>query len=807
MNQGGRTMMGQDTPDGRRRHTADTPSRGGGPSRRFMMPPTRGDLLWVAAGTLVAAAVLSISLNAVTTNLSIRFGGQLAASSLGKVQNALTVASQAPAIALLVASLALLLAAFSRDWGTWRGAGITVLTWVPQRNVSLYGLLALSSVGLVVSSGYRLIPDSNSDVVSYFAMVRSVMDHTFAAGDHPIRSVAGGLYGYRYVFAAAASVIGFDVAAFVLSVTGCWILLLSILRISEATGASRASSLAVAHFGMVATWGKFGYLVSLPSNGVFEPTPRYLGMALAALAISFVIRERLLVAVVVGLGAAVMHELDGFVPVVLALSSGLVLRLWQRLRAARANSPSSRIGRSSLAWVIVAVGIALIVAAASTSSVLLILSLGTFAVLALTLLLTGPATRLDKPERSLLFSILILVFTSVVLAVERGPASATATFFERVQLFEAVLQQLRSPGMIGFVTQNAATTVVLVALALFGVVALLTTTATSSTPEHERSLMSSRRLAWLSAAAMTMVTVGGVLQDHTALPLIASIWPNRFAWLLIPAVLAAFALLIDRLRVVPGAYPTLVVGAFMFTLPRVAISLAALIVAAIALALSVGPPFLRRWDLGKASRELWRRTPRVIRWYSSPLRMTLPIALAGALTAGAVELFIQLPPPELTRTASRTRLAHSDSALVAMAIAAEQFVPINGRILIPPNPEWGSFRILSGRGVAFEWKYFSSETELWYSQFRWMCDPQYRFEPMQNYGAVTLQAISTCYQNHSTADIQAIANKYDATHAIVRPAHWDEVDYVLAVAPDSSWELVELPATASLRRAGPPQFR
>jgi hypothetical protein len=129
---------------------------------------------------------------------------------------------------------------------------------------------------------------------------------------------------------------------------------------------------------------------------------------------------------------------------------------------------------------------------------------------------------------------------------------------------------------------------------------------------------------------------------------------------------------------------------------------------------------------------------------------------------------------------------------IQIARIAEQNLNAEARVLLPPTGNWGSFKVMSSRGAAFDWKHFSSDTASWYEEFRRICDPSYTFAVQENYGQPSQSEISECYRTHAPESLAAVAAVFLATHAVVQVDQWPEAE-IVGVSDDGQFALVAVP--------------
>jgi len=648
------------------------------------------------------------------------------------------------------------------------------------------------------------------------AVARKYFDASFLPGDMAIRDPDSALLAWGKIIELTANLVGFEPAFFLVSLLGAAVLSGGVYRIATTSGqASPRGGMIASLLALTVTFGNFGYALSVPSHANFYPTPRFVAVALATLAVSFVLNGSYVVGVLIASLATTINTLDGIVPVGLALIALLVTRSDSTVSSQqrRLGAFAALIGSSTLtvlAALHLSIGSRWNLLPGSTA----IVALGMLFVVALSAVILRPRLRRGSQGRALLLAILVHLLLGVLLAQQRVEAR-TGGFLETLTRFELILRQVRAfPSMLLLSSTSVAQALLFVALCLLaiGLIGIRTGRSPSgsgvstATPDTEcgREILGS-----LTVVAMLFVGVGSLVMEATELPLLVTLWPLRPAWIVVLTSIVLLSSRIDeRLSDRVGLLPLLVVALIMINPPvgsRLAWSWLLLLVAAI-------EPLLA--DLRQASQQRARRRPadssEVVPAgrgsYPNNLQSPTAAVTASRTAVGLmtsllfVVLLVRIPPPEIRIQESMDRLARSESVttvdVVQMAQIATSVTPLDSRILVPPDPHWGAFRIMSERGVAFEWKQFSSsQPATWYEQLRWMCDPDYRISSGETFD-VRGPDIFDCHARLSFDEIMAIAEQFRATHVVIDAALTVSLE-TLGITDSGHLALVAVPTAKS----------
>ena len=649
----------------------------------------------------------------------------------------------------------------------WRGAR-GLVTWSPASGRVQAGVVLASGAGLALASGYRAVPSLGNDVVTYMPVARKYFDEAYLLGDLPIRDSDGALMAWGGIIRILSVPFGFEGAFFVVSLLGGAILAYGIHRlVSTVLGAGHRAGMLAATLGLTLTFGSFGYSLSVPSHAAFYPTPRFLAIALSVVAISLVLERAFVRGVSVGLVSTAVNTLDGLVPVGLAILAVLLVGDAQ---------PSSRYASRRLARVAAVAALAVTSAAfvvrsqrlpgASTLAELLpgslvIVTVGSLVGLTGWLIATTRRSWRASGQGQALVAGMVMAIGGALLASRRS-AGGRGEVLDGVRAFETVLVQVRqSSSMLVLSATSVSSALLFVALLLATLALLLDANAHPSTAgsDRPREQGALHAVAMLSVLCVGFVALGSNLMERTELPFLVTLWPVRVAWLVVLAFVAVLAIRLEQrglLRRV-GLLPALLVGLIILqgvTAARLSWSVGLLALSCVWVFAHGTTP--AGWPLGNLVRR--------------PAVQVLAVA-ATLVAMGTV--VGSLAAPELRVADSMDRLeasGGSNAEIVQMARAANASTPPDARILIPPDPAWGAFRLLSERGVAFEWKNFLTAQPLeWYQQLRWMCDPEYRIDESEDF-TVGGRDIAQCHADLSTIDIHSVADTFDADYAVIRGA-------------------------------------
>jgi hypothetical protein len=612
------------------------------------------------------------------------------------------------------------------------------------------------------------VPSLGNDVVTYMPVARKYFDDAYLLGDLPIRDPDGALMAWGEVIRILTIPFGFEGAFFAVSLLGGAILAYGIHRlVSTALGAGHRAGMLAATLGLAVTFGSFGYTLSVPSHAAFSPVPRFLAIAISVVAISLVLERAFVRGVLVGLVSTAVNTLDGLVPVGLAILAVVLVGDTQP----RSGVASRRLARVTAVAALAMASAAFIVSlerllGASTLAELLpgslaIVTVGALVGLAGWLVGTTGRNWRGSGQGQALVAGGILAVGGMLLASRRGAAGAGG-FLDGVRAFEAVLVQVRaSASMLVLSATSVSSALLFVALLLANLALLFDANPHPSTDgfDRPREQGALHAVALLSVLSVGFVALGSILMERTELPFLVTLWPVRVAWVVVLAFVAVLAVRLEQrglLRRV-GVLPALLLGLIILqgaTATRLSWSVGLLALSCVwIIARGTAPA---GWSLD----DLLRRPAVQV------------LAVAGTLVAMGT-LVGGLTTPEMRIADSMDRLEASggtNAEIVQMARAANASTPPDARILIPPDPAWGAFRLFSERGVAFEWKNFSTAQPLeWYEQLRWMCDPDYQIDESEDF-SVGGRNINECHANLSTIEIRSVADAFDADYAVVRSA-------------------------------------
>lgn len=648
----------------------------------------------------------------------------------------------------------------------WRGAK-GLVTWSPSSRRVQAGVVLASGAGIALASGYQAVPSLGNDVVTYIPVARKYFDEAYLLGDLSIRDPDGALMAWGWIIRVLSAPFGFEGAFFAVSLLGAAILAYGIHRlVATALGAGHRAGFLAATLGLTLTYGSFGYALSVPSHAAFYPTPRFLAIAISVVAISLVIERAFVRGVLLGLVSTAVNTLDGLVPVGLAI---LAVLLAENAQQSPARDSSRRLARVTAVATLVIVSVAFAVLletllgarmlAELLPGSLVVVTVGSLVGLAGWLLATTRRIRRASGQGQALAAGGTLALGGVLLASLRG-AGGESGFLEGVRAFETVLVQVRASTSMLVVSSTSVAFALLFVALLFATVALLLDSPAYPPTAGSYRLRDPRAplhaAAMLSVLSVGFVALGSNLMERTDLPFIVTLWPVRAAWVVVLVFVGVLAVHLEQrglLRRV-GLLPALLFGQIIVQCS--AVSRFSWSVGLLAMSCVWG--IFGGTRLGGSSVDDLLKRPVV-----QVLTVAATLATLGAVVGG-------LAAPEVRVADSMNRLEASggtNAEVVQMARAANALTPPDARILIPPDPSWGAFRLLSERGVAFEWKNFSTAQPLeWYEQLRWMCDPGYRIDESEDF-SVGGRHISQCYRQLSVKELRSVANVFDADFAVI----------------------------------------
>lgn len=660
---------------------------------------------------------------------------------------------------------------------------------------------ALFAMAVVLAPGYGFLPNVGNDLGTYLAIARSEIDPAFAVGDLPLRMFeASGMPGYVFMLRLVTVIIGFEFAVLLVAIFAVWLMSHSLFEVGRTVGFSTERALLFSAIGLSTSFTVLGYHVGIVSDALAYPTPRIVATALVLKAIDLTLKRRPIGAATLGIAAASIHALDGFLPAFIGLGAG-ILTVFFRWPILERDSEARRTRTvRTLAVTLLLVGSGALVATVLVEHRWLTndVAFSVFASGLLVAIVLVGLWREGSQESRLrwLVSVVGLLAGGVYFATRRGPTGSNDVghggAVESIRLYESILTQLRSVGMTDINAQSAGSVLIVMVLAYCAILPIINQRlqdlfgggAPSGVLER---LQAVQILALIATMGATFVALGGLLQTRTGLVGIASLWPNRFAWLVIPGALLVLVSAIPQ-HFSPGVFPIFVylLIVYRFNETRQSISL---------VALAIGVGLIMRAIFRRKAEKFSERTG--IRDLLGPRggrerRRVEPVMPAGLALLVAIFLLRAVPMPLLSSESSREMLA-TKRIEAQLASTAAELVPPQGRILIPLDGGWGSFRIMSSRGVAFDWKHFTSTDVVgWYTSFRQMCQPDYRFALQNSYGVPSSSEIASCYENHAPSSLAAVARTFEATHAVVRRGQWPGA-VVLGESADGEYQLVVVP--------------
>lgn len=613
----------------------------------------------------------------------------------------------------------------------------------------------------VLAPGYAFVPHLDNDLVAYLPAAWSGFLPDFLENDSPLR--ASGFReqpGYVAVVRLFSTAFGVDWGVLLLSMTGMFVLVVAIWRLGRAVGLTPDQAFLAAGIAVVFRSGVIGFVVAVPSHGRTDPTPRFLAIAIAVLAVSLVAESRWIPAGLFAVLAASIHPLDGTVVVILTGLSVILARgdIPRSLRAWTERNWSNLRAVLLLALFLVLVGI---LAGIVTPLVRIPNDVGTavasgILLIVLLMLLESPSNRISpKGPTGLMLASMCSLFVFGVARSSVGSDSATRSTLEEVTFFDRLFLTLRNPLQVDLSLQQDHAVARFVLLAFIAVVALtVRSRGLHSSPSGGQA---ARGLAILGVLSVGMIGFASLLQLRAGLPGIASLFPTRHSWIVaLVAVLAMASLMPARWVPSPPWTALAVVVLLAFDGLRTPFSLLVTSIAgATAAALLFRRTIARPVNPNQSSREGDR----------PPSRSTAGSSVLAAMACLAVVAMFS-PRPEIRLAESRERFARA-SSVGEMAALADRALPADSRVLIPPDPQWGAFRILSGRGTAFEWKVWSADLEQWYVAFRQMCDPEYSFELQRDYSSPSREEVAACFRRLDPESIRRIGAATGSTHAVL----------------------------------------
>lgn len=709
------------------------------------------------------------------------------------------------ALGVVGAPLIAVLAVASSDSGRLarrlRMSAGMLLTAAPTGRTMQWRPHALFAIAVVLAPGYRFLPNVGNDLGTYFAIVLAEIDTAFAVGDLPLRMFeASGMPGYVFILRLVTVIIGFEFAVLIVAISAVWLMSHSLFEVGRTVGFGTERALLFSVIGISTSFTVLGYHVGIVSDALAYPTPRVVATALVLKTIDLTLKRRPIGAATLGIAAASIHALDGFLPAVLGLGAGLLTVIFRWPFLARDSETRRTRTTRTLAVTLLLVGSGTLAASVLVEYRWLTNDVA-FSVFASGLLVATVAVVLWREQSQesrfrWLVSVLGLLAGGVYFAARRGPTGSNDVghvgALDNVRIYESILTQLRSVGMTDINAQSAGSVLVVMVLASCSILPLTNRRMQNlfgggATPSDLERLQAVQILTLIATMGVTLVALGGLLQTRTGLVGIASLWPNRFTWLVVPGALMVLVSAIPH-NFSPGVFPLFVylLIVYRFNEARQFISL---VVLALGVGLIVHAIFGRKAEKSSERAEV-----------SSLLglqgghehRRIGPVMPAGLALLAAVLLLRAVPMPLLSSESSREVLAIKRIE-AQLASTATELVPPQGRILVPPDGGWGSFRLMSSRGVAFDWKHFTSTDVVgWYTSFRQMCQPDYRFALQNSYSVPSSSEIASCYENHAPSSLAAVARSFEATHAVVRRDQWPGA-VVLGESANGEYQLVVVP--------------
>ena len=663
--------------------------------------------------------------------------------------------------------------------------------WIPRQGLPSLAFGVILAGGMA-SANYRAIGNLGNDMVTYRVSVARLLGSEVARGDHPIRDPDAALYPYAILVRAAGAVFGPDGGLFALFIAAVLVAGFGLYRMArEVFEGGHLSGLIAAVIGGTVSFGSLGYGLSAVH---LNPAPRMFAMALALHALVDIHARRFTRGVALGLAATAINTLDGLVPITLALFSAAISGWFSRVGkpSASGSARTSSVWDSSrllYALVVFAVLVSILEPPSSPAVVYGIYGLWAAVGLSGWRITRRPSTIGDSTSLRAWMALLLFAAAGVVLASLRtvqGPNPGEESFWATLTLHEVVLSRVRNEAMLLLGSQAVAPVASFVFLtALIGFLA----DRGQSSPLSEQRLPSGHDSFRSTPALTAMVTfafvfVGSALLEFTSLPLLVTLWPVRAGWVVVALALPMLAVAVERAAPRFGVIPVVAAGSLALAghfVGRATWSLALLVVGLLLARIRQTPETSGSSDPKPESRAA-----------TSSARELLAFATAVAPALIIMGFFTQSGGPEISIESSADRIQSeggNSAAIVEAARLANTLTPEGSRILVPPAFEWGAFRLLSDRGVGFEFKNYSTANPgLWYSHLRWMCDPTFGLEDDEDF-SIGLSDVEECFEQLSLDETMAVAAKFDADFVVARTELVAD-RAVIGTTSSRSWSLI-----------------
>lgn len=649
----------------------------------------------------------------------------------------------------------------------WRVAQGTVM-WAPASPWAQTIVVMASGAGIALASGYRAVPRLGNDVVTYMPVARKYFDEGYLLGDLPIRDPDAALLAWGWIIRLLALPFGFDGAFFAVSLLGGAVLAYGLHRlVTQALGGGHRAGMFAAVVGLTVTFGEFGYSLAVPSHANFYPTPRFLAIAISVVAISLVLERAFLRGVLLGLASTAVNTLDGLIPVGLAILAVLLVGDTEPKPREESRRIAAGLAVVATATAFVAFGVrsdrlpgtgVLVELLPGSLTVIIVGAFVGFA--GWSLGTTRKKGRAASQSQARAAGVTLAI--GGALLASRRTSGGGGRFLDGVREFETILVQVRATeSMLVVSSASVSSALAFVALLLATIALFLdSSTRSSAVVSSEMQAAGALRAAVLfSVLSISFVALGSTLMERSSLLFLVTLWPVRVAWVVVLVFVAVLAIRIfesqslHRLGVVPifGVGLAILQGAI---LGRSTWSIALIAVAFV-------------WIFSRGVRPLNS-------WVADlPRKPSVEVFTVAVTLLIMASLLGNLAAPEVSIASSMDRIeaeGGTNAEVVQMARAARELTSPDARILIPFSAGWSAFRLLSERGVAFEWKQFVISQPLdWYEQLRWMCDPDYRLNADEDF-SFGAQDVEECHDSLSASEINRVAEAFGADFAVVRGA-------------------------------------
>lgn len=660
--------------------------------------------------------------------------------------------------------------------------------WIPRKRFSTVVFAGLVWAGLIIAIPYRAVGELSSDMVTYRVIANKFWGNGFAPGDLPLRDPELALLPYATVVRVLSEFVSDDGAFFLIYALSLLLVASGLYRVTTlGLGGGRRAGLLAAIFGTTLGLGRLGYGLSILHA---NPAPRMLATAVMLHALASLLARRLVSGVTLGLVATAVNTLDGLIPTVLVLLGLVFTPPMHGPRTETGGQSSARSApRPRLIGAILIVGAVInaLGPAIPGRFNFVILGVGTAIVVRSVLGAGLPSlVSIIHERRDAVAALGVAALAGIVLASLRTDGGSAASFFETLVLHETVLREVRNRDMLLLSSASIDAVIGLIGAAMIVVAGA----RYSSEPDGALDVYGSARISASRIAGSTVhavlgfVLLGSLLLEWTTVPFAVTLWPIRTVWLVLPLAVAMLAVDVERecprVGVLPvaGVAALLLSGAFLGSAFWGLLSLGAVVFVLGSHRTGVPHRYMSRALAWLQNREPVGRLTHLAVLSAAP-GMVLVAVLLGSM-------------PEIAVADSAQRIladGGSSAEIVEVARLARDRTPPEARILVPPNGEWGAFRLLSGRGVGFEFKQYStSQPGVWYTHLRWMCDPGFELAEGEPF-AIGLEDIVQCYSLLSADEIVDVARMFDTDFAVVRTELLNHFD-VVAVTPSGSWGIV-----------------